>query len=239
MRTDAHRWLGCVGFSHRIHGTHRSFWRRRASHRCHRCPQMVWLRRVLPRNSRNTQKRMVEKSLPRMLTDGLAAYGSPTDFTEYRCSIRGCSSLCCTNRALVHQHCNPPTEITEHTEASGVEEPPTDAHRCAQMVWLRRVLWEDSLVGCVGMAGCHTLLICAHPCNLWENILCQKLLWFLWVLWEDGLVAAWVWQDAIPSYSLHCLLCWCSGDKCTPLKFATRLQNIFPNFVNDYFSLSD
>ena len=105
------------------------------------------------------------------------------------------------------------------------------------------------------MAGCHTLLICAHPCNLWENILrqsflCvpwvlwenilrQKLLWFLWLLWEDSLVGAWVWQDAIPSYSLHCLLCWCSGDKCTPLKFATRLQNIFPNFVKDYFSLSD
>ena len=161
------------------------------------------------------------------------------------------------------------------------------------------------------MAGCHTLLICAHPCNLWENILRQKLLWFLWLLWEDSLVAAWVWQgchtllqlyrlgglkfcvfcairgrisqqeisvricaicgrkscvrkfcgfcgfcgkivwwvrgygrDAIPSYSLHCLLCWCSGDHCTPwscppLKFATRLQNIFPNFVKDYFSLSD
>ena len=28
MRTDAHRWLGCVGFSHGIHGIHRSFWRR-------------------------------------------------------------------------------------------------------------------------------------------------------------------------------------------------------------------
>ena len=35
-------------------------------------------------------------------------------------------------RAIVHQHCNPPTEFTEFTEASGVEEPPTDftdAHR--------------------------------------------------------------------------------------------------------------
>jgi len=32
--TDAHRWLGCVGFSHGIHGIHRSFWWRRASHRC-------------------------------------------------------------------------------------------------------------------------------------------------------------------------------------------------------------
>ena len=67
---------------------------------------------------------------------------------------------------------NPPTEFTEFTEISGVEEPPTDAHRCSQMVRLRRVLW---------------------------------------LLWEDSLVSAWVWQDAIPSYSLHCLLCWCTS----------------------------
>ena len=70
--TDAHRWLGCVGFSHGIHGIHgihRSFWRRRASHRFHRCSQMVWLRRVLPRNSRNSQKLLAEKSLPRMRID--------------------------------------------------------------------------------------------------------------------------------------------------------------------------
>ena len=45
--TDAHRWFGCVGFSHGIHGTHRSFWQRRASHGFHRCPQMVRLRKVL------------------------------------------------------------------------------------------------------------------------------------------------------------------------------------------------
>ena len=83
------------------------------------------------------------------------------------------------------------------------------------MVRLRRVLWEDSFVVAWVWQGCHTLLICAHPCNLWENtlrqsflcvpwvlwenILRQKLLWFLWLLWEDSFVAAWVWQDAIPS----------------------------------------
>ena len=156
--------------------------------------------------------------------------------------LRGCSGLRCTNRALVHQHCNPPTEITEHTEAFGGEEPPTDFtdahrwlgcvgfshrihgihrsfwqrrashrihgthrsfwrrrashrfHRCSQMVRLRRVLWEDSLVGAWVWQGCHTLLICVYLCNLWENILRQKLLWFLWLLWDDSLVAAWVWQ---------------------------------------------
>ena len=77
-------------------------------------------------------------------------------------------------------------------------------HRCTQMVRLRRVLWKDSLVAAWVWQGCHTLLICAHLCNLWEALLRQKLLWVLWLLWEDSLVAAWVWQDAIPSYSLLC-----------------------------------
>ena len=65
-------------------------------------------------------------------------------------------------------------------------------HRCTQMVRLRRFLWEDSLLAAWVWQGCHTLLICAHLCNLWETILRQKLLWVLWVLWGDSLVAAWV-----------------------------------------------
>ena len=95
MRTDAHRWLGCVGFSHGIHGIHRSFWRRRASHRCHRwfgcvgfshgihgihrnewwrrashgCSQMVWLRMVLPQISQNTD----------VLSGGAAVSAAPTE----------------------------------------------------------------------------------------------------------------------------------------------------------------
>ena len=32
--------------------------------------------------------------------------------------------------------------------------------------------------------GCHTLLICAHPCHLWEALLCQKFLCVPCVLWE-------------------------------------------------------
>ena len=71
--TDAHRWFGCVGFSHRIHGIHRSFWRRRASHRCAQMLTDVRLRRVLSRNSRNSQKFLAENILPRisqMPTDG-------------------------------------------------------------------------------------------------------------------------------------------------------------------------
>ena len=42
--TDAHRWFGCVGFSHGIHRIHRSFWRRIFSHGFRRCSQIrrVW-----------------------------------------------------------------------------------------------------------------------------------------------------------------------------------------------------
>ena len=35
--------------------------------------------------------------------------------------------------------------------------------------------------GCVGMAGCHTLLIRENPCNLWETLLFKK---FPCILWE-------------------------------------------------------
>ena len=117
-------------------------------------------------------------------------------------------------------------------------------HRFSQMV--------GCVSGCVGTAGCHTLL---NPCYLWETLLCKKLLCVPWVLWEYSsptdctdshrwlvtLVAAWVRQDAIPSYicvnpcylwetllckkllcvpwvlwEYHCLLSWCSRDCCTP-----------------------
>ena len=47
--------------------------------------------------------------------------------------------------------------------------------------------------------GCHTLLICAHPCNLWEALLCQKVLCVPRVLWDHSL----------------CLLCWCCRGSCT------------------------
>jgi hypothetical protein len=56
--------------------------------------------------------------------------------------------------------------------------------------------------------------ICVNLCYLWETFLCKKLLCVPWVLWEYSsptdctdlhrwlvaLVAAWVRQDAIPSY---------------------------------------
>ena len=141
--TDAHRWFGCVGFSHGIHGTHRSFWQRRASHGFHRCPQ---IRRVW-----------------------------------HPCHTH--AALCQSSHGIHRIHRNFWRRRASHR-----------FRRCSQMVRLRRLLWEDSLVAAWVWQGCHTLLICAHPCNLWENILRHKLLWILWVLWEDSLVGAWVWQ---------------------------------------------
>ena len=130
--TDAHRWLGCVGFSH---GIHRSFWRRRASHRFHRCPQMVRLRRLLPRNSRNSQKLLAEKSLPRMRTD---------------------------------------------------------AHR-----WLGCVGFSHGIHG-IHRSFCGRLFSARNFCGFCG--FCGKI--FLWLRGYG--------RDAIPSYSLHCLLCWCT-----------------------------
>ena len=53
-----------------------------------------------------------------------------------------------------------------------------------------RILWEDSFVAAWVWQGCHTLLICAYPCNLWEALLRQKLLWVLCNPWENCNVGA-------------------------------------------------
>ena len=51
--------------------------------------------------------------------------------------------------------------------------------------------------------GCHTLLICEHPCHLWEALLCQKVLCVPCVLWEylffHGFLLRRVWHLAIPT----------------------------------------
>ena len=56
-------------------------------------------------------------------------------------STRGCSSLCCTNKAIVHQHYNPPTDCKKLLAQDIL---PQIAHRCTQMVRLRRVLPRNS-----------------------------------------------------------------------------------------------
>ena len=154
--------------------------------------------------------------------------------------LRGCSSLCCTNRA---NRAYPPTEFTEFTEASGREYSPTDftdAHRLGGYGILpypryplpilpqnspnsQKLLAEDILprisqmpTDLEGMASCHThATLCQFSHRIhgihrsfWRKIFshgfhrCSQMVRLrrvLWLLWEDSLVAAWVWQDAIPS----------------------------------------
>ena len=95
-------------------------------------------------------------------------------------------------------------------------------HGFAQMAWLRlfshgihgihRSLWV--LLAAWVRQDAIPSYICVNPCYLWEIFLCKKLLCVPWVLWEyssptdctdqhrwlGALVAAWVRQDAIPSY---------------------------------------
>ena len=51
--------------------------------------------------------------------------------------------------------------------------------------------------------GCHTLLICAHLCHLWEALLCKRFLCVPCVLWESlsshGFLLRRVWHLAIPT----------------------------------------
>ena len=44
--------------------------------------------------------------------------------------------------------------------------------------------WLGCVIGGVGMAGCHTLLICAHLCLSVGGFLCQKVLCVPRILWD-------------------------------------------------------
>ena len=94
-------------FSHRTHGTHRTFWQRRASHRCSQI-RRVWH----------------------------PCHTHAAKFCEF-CAIRGrtahpnhlCSSVPSVGEKIFPQNA--------HTEPSGREESPTDEHGCSQIrrVW--------------------------------------------------------------------------------------------------------
>ena len=83
------------------------------------------------------------------------------------------------------------------------EEPPTDftdLHRYLGCAVLPRNSQNSQNLSAWVWQGCHTLLICAHPCHLWEALLCQK---FPCVLWESlsshGFLLRRVWHLAIPT----------------------------------------
>ena len=162
--------------------------RRRVWHPCHTHaalripstePTLSLFAQVLPQNSQNTQKLQAENILPQisqMHTD----FSSPPVVSV--CSANSVGRWFGGYVGFSHGFHRIHRSFWRRRVSHGF-------HRCAQMVRLRRVLWKDSFVAAWVWQGCHTLLICAYPCNLWENTLRQKLLWVLWLLWEDSLVA--------------------------------------------------
>ena len=86
------------------------------------------------------------------------------------------------------------------------EEPPTDFTDLHRYLWCT-VLPQNSqnsqnLAAWVWQ-GCHTLLICAHLCHLWEALLCKRFLCVPCVLWESlsshVFLLRRVWHLAIPT----------------------------------------
>ena len=71
------------------------------------------------------------------------------------------------------------------------------------------------VIGGVGMAGCHTLLICVHLCLSVGGFLCQKVLCVPRVLWEHSI----------------CLLCWCCRGSCTSVVVFSHGIHGFPQMV--------
>ena len=126
-------------------------------------------------------------------------------------------------RSQVHQpSCEcPPTDFTEFTEAYGRGYSPTDftdAHRFLGCVFPPNLCTSVQSVG-VFVGGYGILPYPRHPLksshrfhrihrSFWRKISSHRfhrcpqmvrLRRVLWLMWEDSLVAAWVWQDAIPS----------------------------------------
>ena len=162
--TDLHRWLGCVcsptefteftevllcRYSHGIHRIHRSF-----------------IASVLPRNSRNSQK----------FGGAVGCVGMAECHTLLICahpcaSVRICGRLfSARNFCAFRGFCGNTVSHGFHrlTQMVGCVNSPTeftDQHRwLVALIRPRNSQKFGGAVGCVGTAGCHTLLICAHLC---------------------------------------------------------------------------
>ena len=102
------------------------------------------------------------------------------------------------------------------------EEPPTDftdLHRYLGCAVLPQNSQNSQNLAAWVWQGCHTLLICAHPCHLWEALLCKRFCVFgafrgsFFTACSVGAaetaappgLAAWVWQGC------HTLLHLCSS----------------------------
>ena len=168
--------------SHRFHRFAQMVWFHMFSHGIHRIHRS-FVASVLPRNSRICTDGLVASVLPRISQNSqkLGCISPPTEFTEFT-EVRSRKSSHRFHGFAQRVGCVcSPTEFTEvrlHKSSHRF-------HGFARMVWLRRfshrihgihrsfvasVLPRNSqnsqkfggAVGCVGMAGCHTLL---HLCK--------------------------------------------------------------------------
>ena len=119
---------------------------------------------VLPRNAQNTQNwaAWVWQGCHTLL------------ICEHPCSSVGDSSL---PEGSVRAFCGNIFSPTDDT----------DEHRFLWCAVLPQNSQNSQNLAAWVWQGCHTLLICEHPCHLWEALLCQKV---PCVLWEN--TAAWL-----------------------------------------------
>ena len=113
---------------------------------------------VLPQNTPNSQNLLLRCP--------------PTDFTDLHRYL-GCAVLPqnTPNSQNLLLRC-PPTDFTDLHRYLGCAVLPQNSQNSQNLAaWV----WQ----------GCHTLLICAHLCHLWEALLCQKFLCVPCVLWES------------------------------------------------------
>ena len=113
---------------------------------------------VLPRNTPNSQNLLLRR----------ASHGFHRSAQMLGCAVLPQNSQNSQNLLL---RC-PPTDFTDLHRYLGCAVLPQNSQNSQNLAaWV----WQ----------GCHTLLICEHPCHLWEALLCQKFLCVPCVLWES------------------------------------------------------
>ena len=139
---------------------------------------------VLPQNSQNTQNwaAWVWQGCHTLL------------ICEHPCSSVGGSSLPEGSVCAFCGNIFSPTDGTDEHRWLGCAVLPQNSQNTQNLAaWV----WQ----------GCHTLLICEHPCHLWEALLCQKVLCVPCVLWEYLFSHGW--------YGLTQMV----GVRCSPTEF--------------------
>ena len=150
---SCHTHAACYGiFSHGWHGTHRTFLQRKDFHGWHGSTQIVRCA-VLSQNSQNSQ------NLSAWVWQGCHT------LLHLCASVLICGRFFSVRSFRVFRaFCGnffSPTDFTDLHRYLGCAVLPQNSQNPQNLsAWV----WQ----------GCHTLLICAHPCHLWEFFLCKR-----------------------------------------------------------------